>query len=95
MTYGMNERWIERWTVWQRLSYGLIALLIVSVVYALTAYTLYALFDPNTNNPDGSPVFAVLLTFPLFLFIGGWSAQCLHQCLGKARTCREGHAPLA
>ncbi len=68
----MIQRWTEKAT---RLAaafvIGLIALLIVGAVYALTAYTLYALFDPNTNNPDGSPVFAVLLTFSLFLLIGG------------------------
>ena len=72
MIYGMIERRIEKVDrLAAAFGIGLIALLIFSVVYALTAYTLYALFDPNTDNPDGSPVFAVLLTFSLFLLIGG------------------------
>lgn len=71
MIHGMIERWIEKATrLAAAFGIGLIALLIVGAVYALTAYTLYALFDPNTDNPDGSPVFVVLLTFPLFLLIG-------------------------
>ncbi len=67
----MIQRWTEKATrLAAAFGIGLIALLIVGAVYALTAYTLYALFDPNTDNPDGSPVFVVLLTFPLFLLIG-------------------------